>query len=30
MDGKDEFIREIDRKAAQWRKLQMGQSLVDL
>lgn len=25
MDGKDEFIKEMDKKAAQWRTLQMGQ-----
>jgi len=25
MDGKDEFIKEMDKKAAQWRTLKMGQ-----
>jgi GrpB-like predicted nucleotidyltransferase (UPF0157 family) len=25
MDGKDEFIKEMDKKAAQWSKLQIGQ-----
>ena len=28
MDGKDGFIREMDKKAAQWRALKMGQQQV--